>query len=222
MTAMIGEIIRNGVLFDMKNWDDGFSQSDDLMAIVNRLFTVLMERNINYLLVGGVALLSYVDGRNTQDVDFILAKSDLESLPELVISEENRDFARGTFDSLQVDLLLTNNALFELVRNQFMSEKIFGNLTIRCVTVEGLLLLKFYALPSLYRQGKFDRVSIYENDITLLLLNYSVDLSAIFLILSSHLIETDLQEIQRTATDIQARIQRFYTSQNQLESNDNR
>lgn len=29
-------------------------------------------------------------------------------------------------------------------------------------TVEGLLLLKLYALPSLYRQGSL-RVSIYEN-----------------------------------------------------------
>ncbi len=31
----------------------------------------LAERKIEYWLVGGVALLSYVDGRNTQDIDLI-------------------------------------------------------------------------------------------------------------------------------------------------------
>jgi hypothetical protein len=218
MAATIGEIIRNGVLFDMKNWGDLPLDVNQLPASIERLFILLAERNIDYLLVGGIALLSYIEGRNTQDIDFILARQDLEAIPELLILEENRDFARSTFDALQVDVLLTNNELFKLVRDRYATEREFGNRTIRCATVEGLVLLKFFALPSLYRQGIFNKVTIYENDITQLLLNYSVDLPELFKVLSQYLIPTDLQELQVTATEIQTRIQRLYEQQNRFGS----
>ncbi|MGL5064150.1 MAG: hypothetical protein ACRC62_29540 [Microcoleus sp.] len=59
-TVAIGEIIKNGVVFDMKNWGNNLSNSDNLPEIVDRLFTTLAERKIDYLLVDGVALLSYI------------------------------------------------------------------------------------------------------------------------------------------------------------------
>jgi hypothetical protein len=210
MTDAIGEIIHNGVLFDMKNWSNDAPDVNRLPETVEQLFNLLDERQIEYLLVGGVALLSYIEGRNTQDIDFILARSDLSALPEISILEENKDFARGNFDALQIDLLLTENTLFKLVHDHYTTQRQFGNRVICCATVEGLALLKFFALPSLYRQGQFNKIAIYENDITQLLLNYSIDLSAIFKVLANHLIPTDLQELQNTATDIQARIQRLY------------
>lgn len=219
MVNFIGEIVKNGVLFDMKNWQNEQSNINQLPETIERLFTTLSQRKIDYLLVGGIALLSYIDGRNTQDIDFILTREDLATLPEFIITDENRDFIRGTFENLQVDLLLTNNKLFKQVQERYATERQFGDQTIRCATVEGLLLLKFFALPSLYRQGKFDKVSIYENDITQLLLNYSVNLSDLFKILSQHLIPTDLQEIRITVSDIEARIQRFYAQRKNLEAN---
>jgi hypothetical protein len=218
MTVAIGDVIRNGVLFDMKNWGSEPLDVNQLPETVERLFNILVERNIDYLLVGGIALLSYIEGRNTQDIDFILARQDLEAMPELVVLEENRDFARSSFDALQVDVLLTNNQLFKLVRDRYATERQFGDRTIRCATVEGLLLLKFFALPSLYRQGQFNKVTIYENDITQLLLNYAVDLSEILNVLSRHIIPTDLQELQNTATDIETRIQRLYEQRNRFGS----
>lgn len=217
MTATIGDIIQNGVLFDMKNWDNLPPNAGNLPQLIEQLFVTLEERSVNYLLVGGVALLSYIEGRNTQDIDFILSKTDLDALPEIAITEENRDFARGQFETLQVDILLTQNPLFDVVRNQYVTQRTFGDRTIRCVTVEGLILLKLYALPSLYRQGRFDRVSIYENDILLLLLNYSVDIPKILQMLTPHLLPTDLQEIRNTISDIQTRIQRFGVQQRNLE-----
>ena len=54
--------------------------SDDFFEIVETLFDTLTDREINYLLVGGVALLSYVEGRNTQDIALILSRTDLEEL----------------------------------------------------------------------------------------------------------------------------------------------
>jgi hypothetical protein len=116
-----------------------------------------------------------------------------------------------------VDILLTQNNLFDLILQQFASVQQFGERSIRCVSVEGLVILKFYALPSLYRQGKFDRVSIYENDILLLLLQYSVNLKPIFQILSNHLLSSDLETVQEIAVEIEAKVKRFAAQKKRLE-----
>ncbi|MEQ9549219.1 MAG: hypothetical protein RIM23_06330 [Coleofasciculus sp. G3-WIS-01] len=216
MAAAIGEIIRNGILFDVKNWSSLMSDGYDFFQTVEQLFDRLTEREIPYVLVGGVALLSYVEGRNTQDIDLILDRADLDSLPEIGIQNENKDFIRGTFKGLQVDLLLTQNKLFRQLSQDFVTEQSFGNRQVRCVTIIGLLVLKCYALPSLYRQGQFSRASIYENDILLLLLNYSVNLDVVINILSDYLLASDLNEVDSILGDIQRRIQRFSTQQQAL------
>jgi hypothetical protein len=205
----ISEIVKNGIIFDMKNWGSNQSGIGDLSENIDRLFALLQQRDINYLLVGGVALLSYVDGRNTQDIDLILSQKDLNGLPELTIADKNQNFVRATFENLQVDILLTQNTLFKHIAKKCTTSRQFGNLTVRCVTVEGLLVLKLYALPSLYRQNKFDRASIYENDILLLLLKYPTELQPIWKLLQKHLLPSDITEIQEVTTDIQKRIQRF-------------
>ena len=216
MTAAIWEIIRNGVVFDVKNWSTTMPEQDRFLQTIDTLFDTLADRAINYLLVGGVALLSYVDGRNTQDIDLILARSDLEALPELIINDENKDFIRGVFNQLQIDILLTQNELFQVVLEQFSSDRAFGNRIVRCATVEGLFILKCYALPSLYRQGQFNRASIYENDLLLLLLNYAIDVNALLNRLSAYLLPSDLHEVESILDEIQRRIQRFSTQQRSL------
>lgn len=220
MIVSISKVIRNGVLFDMKNWQYNLSNFEKLPSIVERLFSLLSERDIDYLLVGGIALLSYIEGRNTQDIDFILAKPDLKILPEIKVIDENRDFVRGKYEDLQIDILLTENKLFKLVQEQYATQREFENQVIPCASVEGLLLLKFFALPSLYRQGNFDRVSIYENDITQLALNYSVDFSKTLSILKKYLLASDIKELKETAVDIQARIKRFHRQNRQLDSSE--
>jgi len=217
MTLAIGEIVRNGVVFDMKNWNRNVASEDSLPQVVDRLFDLLDQRQISYLLVGGVALLSYVDGRNTQDVDFILARQSLSELPELVVAEEDQNFVKAAFEQLQVDLLLTQNPLFKLVLQNYSTERPFGDRTIYCVTVEGLVLLKLYALPSLYRQGQFDKVSIYESDITLLMLRYPVDVDALATILKRYILATDWVKLEQIIDDIQARMARFQQRQVTLE-----
>ena len=44
------------------------------------LFEELETKQVDYVLVGGVALLSYVDGRNTQDIDLIAPTASLAAL----------------------------------------------------------------------------------------------------------------------------------------------
>jgi len=116
---------------------------------------------------------------------------------------------RGRFDELQVDILLTRNPLFESVRRQYATRQAFAEQEIPCATVEGLLLLKLYALPSLYRQGSFARVGLYESDIATLIHDYQPQLEPLFDELARHLSHTDLAAVRDVVADIQQRIQRF-------------
>lgn len=212
MTAKIAEIIQNGIYFDVKNWASLMTQEtqgDSFLKSIDSLFNLLQDCDINYLLVGGIALLSYVNGRNTQDIDLILSRADLDKISALEIQDEDNFFVRGHWGNLQIDVLLTENNLFQIVLEKFGTEREFGTQSVRCVTVEGLIVLKCYALPSLYRQGQFSRASIYENDILLLLLNYIIDLEPLIYLLSPHLLVSDLNEVREILLEIQQRIKRL-------------
>ena len=203
----IGKVVRNAVLFNFGK--RGAVQGDDLLQAVSRLFDLLGERRTDYLLVGGIALLKYVEGRNTEDIDLIMALSSLEKLPEIRVETRDDDFARGTFEGLQVDLLLTSNQLFEKVRQRYATTQRFVEREIPCATVEGLLLLKLYALPSLYRQGNFARVALYEGDIATLMHDYRPPVEPLFEELKEHLSATDLASLLKIVGEIEERIERF-------------
>jgi len=207
--AQIGQVIRNAVVFNVKNWQGGPMNSDSLIQSVQDFFAVLEERKIDYVLVGGIAILHYVEGRNTQDLDLLMAVSALDKLPELKISNQDMYFVRANYDELQIDILLTQNPLFKKVHSDYSRVQKFLDRNIPLATVEGLLLLKLYALPSLYRQGNFARVGIYENDIATLLHYYQPDMPPLLNELAKHLNENDLAEIKGIASDIQNRIKRF-------------
>src|SRR5574339_725690 len=208
-TDQIGRVIRNAVIFNVKNWLGGMMNSDSLIQSVQDFFAVLEERRIDYVLVGGIAILHYVEGRNTQDLDLLMAVSALEKLPELKIHSQDMYFVRANYNELQIDILLTQNPLFKKVHSQYSKVEKFLDRPIPLATVEGLLLLKLYALPSLYRQGNFARVGIYENDIATLLHDYQPDMSSLLGELSQYVNENDLAEIKGVVTDIQNRIKRF-------------
>ena len=208
-TDQIGHVIRNAVVFNVKNWFGGEMNSDSLIQSVRQFFSVLAQRQIDYVLVGGIALLHYVEGRNTQDLDLLMTVSSLEKLPELKISNQDMYFVRASYNELQIDILLTKHPLFEKVHSAYSKVEKFLDRNIPLATVEGLLLLKLYALPSLYRQGNFARVGIYENDIATLLHYYQPDMHSLLRELSNYVNENDYEEIKRLVTDIQNRIKRF-------------
>jgi hypothetical protein len=208
-TTQIGDVIRNAVVFNIKNWLGGMMNSDSLIQSVQDFFTLLEQRKIDYVLVGGIAILHYIEGRNTQDLDILMAVSALEKLPELKVSSQDMYFVRASYNELQIDILLTQNPLFKKVHSQYSKVENFLDRHIPLATVEGLLLLKLYALPSLYRQGNFARVGIYENDIATLLHDYQPDMPALLNELSKYVNQKDLAEIKGVVSDIQKRIQRF-------------
>lgn len=208
-STQIGDVIRNAVVFNIKNWLGGKMNADSLIQSVQDFFTLLEERKIDYVLVGGIAILHYIEGRNTQDLDVLMAVSSLEKLPELKVASQDMYFVRASYNQLQIDILLTQNPLFKKVHSQYSKVERFLDRNIPLATVEGLLLLKLYALPSLYRQGNFARVGIYENDIATLLHDYQPDVSSLLRELSQYLNESDMVEIRGVVSDIQNRIKRF-------------
>ncbi|MEN4041002.1 MAG: hypothetical protein ROW39_01560 [Anaerolineaceae bacterium] len=208
-SVQIGGVICNAMAFNVKNWLGGTMNSDSLIQSVQNLFTVLEERRIDYVLVGGIAVLYYVEGRNTQDIDLLMAVTSLEKLPELKITSQDMYFVRANYGELQIDILLTQNPLFKQVHQKYSQIQTFLDRNIPLATVDGLLLLKLYALPSLYRQGNFARVGIYENDIATLLHYYQPDTSALLTEISTYVNETDFEEIKGIVAEIQHRIERF-------------
>ena len=205
----IGEVIRNAVLFNPGNQRERLMNSDLLIETVARFFSLLGERQIEYVLVGGIAMLQYVEGRNTEDVDLIMALSALEQLPELQVETHDADRVRGKFGDLKVDVLLTSNPLFDEVRRRYTSVQRFVEQEIPCATVEGLILLKLYALPALYRQGNFTRFGLYENDVATLLYAHHPPLEPLLDVLTSYLNESDMAQVKQIAGEIQQRISRF-------------
>jgi hypothetical protein len=156
-----------------------------------------------------VALLKYIHGRNTDDVDLVMSVSSLTKVPELDVGDRSGDFARGKFRSVRVDLLLTRNRLFKLVHDRYASTLTFLEIEVRCATVEGLILLKLYALPSLHRQGDAQRVALYEGDITMLCLGHQPDLGPLLTVLRDHVTAGEHEELVKVVAEIGQRVKRL-------------
>jgi hypothetical protein len=196
----VGEIVRDGIAFNRR-----VAMSDDeIRPAVSALFDELDAKGIAYLLVGGVALLSYVEGRNTQDIALVLSPADPDRVSWEVTSRDG-DFARADYRGVRVDLLLTSNAVSALVEHDFAGPGMFGERRVRCATRAGLVLLKLYALPSLYRQNQFARAALYETDILMLHQGEAVDDEGILATLAAHVSSTDLAELRRILDEQRSR-----------------
>lgn len=208
----LGEILHAAAAVGSDAWDGQSrpaTSGDDVSRDLLSLFRLLNERNISYLLVGGVALLRYVKGRNTQDIDLVLSVESLKQLPEIRLSDQNCDFARGRFRSLQVDLRLTRNPLFKQIQEQYAAVHRFHEIDVRTATVEGLILLKLYALVALYRQRDAQRIALYEGDILMLCQKHRPAIDPIFQVLAAHVDTDSLRELKQIVEEIQQRIARM-------------
>ena len=170
------------------------------------LFRLLAERRVDYLLIGGLAMLTYIKGRNTKDVDLLMSLDSSHEIPELEIHTRQDFFARAQFHSVQVDLLFTFNPLFKIVKERFATKHRFAELEVPAATVEGLIVLKLNALPSLYRQFAWERIYIYESDIKTLLALHKPATEPLFALLEPHLLPSDVIELKKIVSEEQQRI----------------
>ena len=200
MLLPIDEIIENGIAFNLQKKMPMY----DIRATVRALFADLQRAKVDYVLVGGVALLSYIQGRNTQDIDLIIGPDQMREIKWQATLQDN-DSGKAIYRGLDVDLFLTTNSLFAYVQGQERTAIIFNGIDVPCATREGLLLLKLYALPSLYRQGHFDRADLYETDISMLCRGAAVDEEKLLAILSKHLAPHDIDELRRILREQRAR-----------------
>lgn len=205
----IGHIVRNAHLFNAQRWQGAPYTMDELLKTVDDLFALLDQRKMKYTLVGGIAILQYIQGRNTEDIDIIIHTTALKKLPEIAITSQDAFFARGRYHELQIDFLLTKNPLFGHVQKVHTTKQSFFERTITSATVDGLILLKLYALPSLYRQGDFTRVGLYENDVATLMFYHRPNIPALIDELRAYMSEQDMTAIQDIVGDLEQRIQRF-------------
>ncbi len=215
----LARILRAAALLSPNAWESSGAGDDakkpaaggpgDLSSDLHELFKLLHDRKIAYLLVGGVALLKYVDGRNTEDIDLVVSVAAMQALPEIVIADRNENFAHGHFRGVRVDLLLASNPVFKLAQDQYATRHRFGEFEVPCATVDGLALLKLYALPDLYAQGKLQRALLYENDLAMLCQKHKPDLKMLLSVLRRHVDAGPFQELIRIADEIEARVARM-------------
>lgn len=205
----IGNVIRHARLFNAQRWQGARFTMDNLLQAVDTLFALLEQRKIAYVLVGGVAILQYIQGRNTEDIDLIVSTTAIKKLPEIEITAQDAYFARGQYLGLQVDFLLTRNPLFSQIKKKHVVRRSFFERDILSATVEGLILLKLYALPSLYRQGDFARVGLYENDVATLMFYHRPDMQHILEELRPFISDHDAAAIQDVVIELERRITRF-------------
>jgi len=207
----IGDVLHDAWAFDPKLWrGTQMGVAEDFGPAVTLLLELLSERHIAYALVGGMAMLKYLEGRNTKDVDLIVAPSCLERLPEIEVKTTGEHFVRARFAEVRLDLLLTTDPLFAKVLQSYTITHHFDDLPhqpVPCATVEGLLLLKLYALPSLYRQGEFVRIGLYENDAASLLHAYRPSIEPLLAELGEHLSASDLAAVRTLVPELQRRFE---------------
>lgn len=185
------------------------SMSTDYTALITDFLALLESRQIPFVVVGGIALLQHVHGRNTEDIDLIISAPRLDDIPELIIRERGDMFACGHFHGLRVDVLFGEHPVFAHIAKRFTVLMDYQVGQLPTATIDGLILLKLFALPSLYRQFDFDRIAIYEADVTQLLSRSSQG-DAFFLdALSPHMLDSDCLEIATILSDIRSRLQRM-------------
>lgn len=204
-TVDIPRVIASAQAFNLWTPDAMDAPPDE---VIHGLFAALDRCGARYLLVGGIALLRYVDGRNTEDIDLVIALDDARAVPGLVIESHDRDFARARFSGLRVDLLLARNPLFRHVLERHGSLALDDGQPIQVADAAGLVLLKLYALPSLYRQALHDKVRLYEADIAMLIQAQDVDTDAVLGILNNHVSSSDAAELRSIVAEIRERIER--------------
>jgi hypothetical protein len=184
--------------------------AESLFQCVDSFLDLLTAREVPSVLAGGLALLVHAEGRNTKNLDLIVAFSDILELPGLALEERNEWFARGSFGPLRVDFLFTANPLFSDVAGYRSETNTFRRHRLRVASAEGLLQLKLFALPSLYRQGQTARAALYEADIALLLLTCSVSDDELLNVLRPHMIDSDISALADVLRDIRVRLKRKF------------
>ena len=123
-----------------------------------KIVAVIDDNNLEYALVGGVAMAFHDEARFTKDIDILLLPGDMDVLVE-VLSEvgysesatpwtfKNIDMTLHRFvkiegnDYLQLDVLTANkNRAQQIIKNSLQAESVYG--TVQVASKEDLIWMK--------------------------------------------------------------------------------
>lgn len=171
----ISRVLARAAVFDFRRHAtrESFMDASNISQEAEELFDLLETRGTPFLLVGGLAMLAHVRGRNTDDVDLIISVPDQRRLePEVALLEAGSPFSMGRYKQLRVDFLDAGAPFFRLIAEQYGERRRFdflrGGRELVCASPAGLMLLKMHALPHVTRAGDWERMNAYENDVLLL------------------------------------------------------
>jgi hypothetical protein len=107
------------------------------------LFRLLAEQRVPYLLAGGLAMLTYVNGRNTRDVDLLMSVEASRDNSRNWKFATARIFSRARNSAVcRWICCSTGNPVFKIVAEQFATRHRFAELEVPTATVEGLIDLE--------------------------------------------------------------------------------
>lgn len=160
----VAEIVRNAVLFGPDAWEGGSlpdknvnpTQRPNILPNdrdVVELFTLLCERQTPYLLVGGIAMLRYVEGRNTEDIHLLMSLPSLKQLPEISVEGTERVFHSGPLSQCAGGRVAHRQHPSRTHSNPSAPPTALRNWKCRRLRRRGWSCLSFYALPSLSPAG---------------------------------------------------------------------
>lgn len=175
----ISRVLQGAAVFDFRRHSShqSFVDANNISLEAEELFGLLETRGVPYLLVGGLAMLTHVRGRNTDDVALIIGVAEQRRLePEVVLVDppgKGSPFAVGQYKQLCVDYLDARAPIFRRVLERHGERRRFSfgsgsGRELPVATAAGLMLLKLHALPSVTRQMDWERVNAYENDVLML------------------------------------------------------
>lgn len=162
------------------------------------LLTLLNERPVEYVVVGGMAMQQYLPERRTKDLDMIMTIPEVKRLPEVRFVRRFVHFAHGFYNEMAVDALLTSNPIFEFVRCQHKSVGSFHGQPMSCVSVEGMYFLKSYALTSIHQKSLWHKLAQAEEDLLGLLQHYPMALEPFADLLDSYLPAHEVAYLRET------------------------
>jgi predicted nucleotidyltransferase len=135
------------------NWQNE-SMEDEILLIFKIAGQTLADAGVDCLLVGGHAVNAYGVTRATQDVDFLIAGSEVRTVKEIMLNQgytnisaqENVVFFNRPGSPLRVDYLLTAPETVKEMLSRSVVKVHADGLTVRLPALKDLLAMKLFSL----------------------------------------------------------------------------
>lgn len=122
-----------------------------------KITTLFKNNDINYCVIGGLAMMLYNGRANTVDIDFYVLVDDLKIIKNLLTNHQIPVKSRGEYqlqakvDGVPIDLLYADHYIGSDVVHRAVEKKL-GDKFVRIATPEDIIVLKTLANRSVDRR----------------------------------------------------------------------